>query len=339
MKKIFLMGQRSNRIPLAYQEYRRLFQQVFEYTLKPDDADFLVYSCLMDVKNDIDEIERIYSLKTDIRLVILSEEPLWDSLWSGDCFSKNGGFRIGGREYSFIFLNHWTTKIYDFEKIPYFITTCDDYFARYSFLFTRSRGIKASDLKSLWENAPIRVTFYAEFQDNAEFDAYFPEYDVWGLCRYRTLVAQGIKRDGVVRIGKRWGDTPARQLLPDWHLDKLAALNRRSFIVSGIENTHQWNYVSEKIFDAYAAVAIPLYFSAPFHGVIRFVSPESFINLYGLSIEQAVSKILSFIPDANFFDAYLDAQQNLFSVFSQPRNLIEERQRVVSEVLSEFEAL
>ena len=90
-------------------------------------------------------------------------------------------------------------------------------------------AIKTGELKSLWENAPNRVAFYAEFQDDAQFDAYFPEYDVWGLCRYRTLVAQGMNGDGVVRVGKRWGDTTVRQLLPDWHLDKLAALDHRAF--------------------------------------------------------------------------------------------------------------
>jgi hypothetical protein len=293
----------------------------------------------MDVRDDTDKIKEIYSLKPDIQLVVLSEEPLWDSLWSGDCFSKKGSIRIEEFEYSYTFLNHWTTNIFDFEKIPYFITTNDDYFARYSFLFARNCDFKAAEIKSMWEKAPIRIAFYAEFQDDSQFDAFFPEFDVWGLCRYRTLVAHEMRGSGIVRVGKRWGDTPARQLLPDWHLDKLAALDRQSFIISGIENTHHWNYVSEKLFDAFAAMAIPLYYAAPFHGVYRFASPESFINLYGLSVDQAVSKILSFKPDANFLDAYLDTQQKLCKVFSEPRNLVQERHRVVSEILSEFVAL
>lgn len=183
------------------------------------------------------------------------------------------------------------------------------------------------------------MAFYAEFQDDSQFDAYFPEYDVWGLCRFRTLVAQRMTGDRIVRIGKRWGDTPARQLLPDWHLDKLAALDSRSFIVSGIENTHHWNYVSEKLFDAFAVMAIPLYYAAPFHSVYRFASSESFINLYGLAVEQAVSKILLFKPDNIFLDVYRETQHKLYEIFSEPRNLVDERHRVVSEVLYEFEAL
>ena len=203
----------------------------------PEDADFLIYSCFMDIQDDSEELRRIFDTKPEIRLVILSEEPLWDSLWSKDCFSKEGVIRVGDYSYAYTFLNHWTTRIYDFENIPYFITTNDDYFTRYAFLFARNRAFDNAELKSLWETAPNHLVFYAEFQDDTQFDAYFPEHDVWGLCRYRTVIAQGVNGDDVIRVGKRWGDTLVRQLLPDWHLDKLAGLDKRSFMVSGMR-TH-----------------------------------------------------------------------------------------------------
>jgi len=339
MKKIYLKGQRSNRTPLSYLAYKKLFQSMVDYSPKPEDADFLIYSCLMDIQNDGEEINRIFAARPNIRLVILSEEPLWDSLWSGDCFLKKNRIRIGDEEYPYTFLNHWTTRIYDFEKIPYFITTSDDYFTRYAYLFNRNRAFKKDELKSLWNTAPNQLAFYAEFEDHTQFDVYFPEYDVRGLCRYRTLIAQGINRDGVIRIGKRWGDTVVRQLLPDWHLDKLAALDKRSFMVSGIENTHQWNYVSEKLFDAFATLAVPLYFAGSFHAATRLVPPESFLNLYVLSVEDAIAKIRSFIPDHEFIDSYCAAQSTLADTFSRPEYLVQERLRVVSEVISELEAL
>jgi hypothetical protein len=109
--------------------------------------------------------------------------------------------------------------------------------------------------------------------------------------------------------------------------------------VSGIENTHQWNYVSEKIFDAFATMAIPLYFAGSFHAVNRLVSPESFLNLYGLSVDQAVEQICSFRPDNEFIDAYRASQTMLAKTFSQPKALVQERRRIVSEVISEIEAL
>jgi hypothetical protein len=286
----------------------------------------------------VDEIEWILTLRPDIQLVILSEEPLWDTLYSDNCLSKRMRFSVGEREYPCVFLNHSTTRIFDFEKIPYFLTSSDDYFARYSFLFTRNCALKAEELKSLWANAPIRVAFYAECRDEVLFDVDFPEHDILGLSRYRTLVARAMEGDGIIRIGKGWGNTIVRQLLPDWHLDKLAALDRNSFIVSGIDNTHQWNYISEKIFDAFAVLAVPLYFGSRTHGVMRIVPAESFINVYGLTVDQAVEKICSFKPDKSYIDQYCEAQLMLAEMFSQPMSLVQERVRIVTEIISEFDA-
>lgn len=339
MKKISLMGQRANRTPFSYPEYKQLFQKRFEYIENPEKSDFLVFSCLMDMRDNVDEIERILALRPDLQLVILSEEPLWDTIYSDNFGLKRRTFAVGEREYPCVFLNHSTTSIFDFEKIPYFLTTSDDYFARYAFLFTRNCAVKAEDLYSLWANAPIRVAFYAEFRDEVRFDVEFPEHDVRGLSRYRTLVAKAVSGDGLVRVGKGWGSTIVRQLLPDWHLDKLAALDRESFIVSGIDNTHQWNYISEKIFDAFAVLAVPLYFAGRGHGILRLVPAESFINVHGLTVEEAVEKILSFSPDKNFIDQYGAAQCMLAETFSRPMTLVQERVRVVSEIDGEFDTL
>ncbi len=339
MKRISLIGQRANRTPFSYPKYKKLFQNCFEYIEKPEDADFLVFSCLMDMRDNVGEIERILSLRPDIQLVILSEEPLWDTVYSDEFFSKRMRFSVGENDYPCVFLNHLTTRIFNFEKIPYFLTTNDDYFVRYSFLFSRNRALKAEQIESLWATAPIRVAFYAECREEVRFDAHFPEHDVRGLSRYRTLVAKAMKGDGVIRVGKEWGSKTVRQLLPDWHLDKLAALDRNCFIVSGIDNTHQRNYISEKIFDAFAVLAVPLYFGSPSHDVMRIVPEESFINIHELSVDQAVEKIRSFRPDKGFIDEYCVAQSMLSELFSQPMFLVKERTRIVTEIISEFDAL
>jgi hypothetical protein len=191
----------------------------------------------------------------------------------------------------------------------------------------------------LWATAKNRLVFYAEYRNEKYFDAHFPMHDVQGLCRYRTLIAEDIKGEGVIRVGKGWEKGTVRQLLPDWHLDKLATLDQKSFIVSGIENTHQWNYVSEKIFDAFAVVGVPLYYGNPRHGVMQIVPESSFVNIYDLTINQAVDKIQSFRPDKNFLDQYRAAQSILSEYFSQPISLVKERTRVVQEIISEFDAL
>lgn len=122
-------------------------------------------------------------------------------------------------------------------------------------------------------------------------------------------------------------------------MDKLATLDSDCLIVSGIENTHQWNYISEKIFDAFAVLAVPLYYGSPKHGVERIVPAEFFINLDELSVDQATEKISSFRQDKSFIDQHRLAQSMLSESFSQPMSLVEERTRVVTELISEFDAL
>ena len=337
--KIFLSGRRSIRNPFSYPEYRKLFEKKFAYMQQPEDADFLIFSCLMDIRDSEDEVGRILTIRPDIQLVILSEEPLWDTVYSDNFLSKKIKISAGAHDYPCTFLNHATTRIFDFEKIPYFLTTSDDYFARYSFLFNRNSVLKGAEIKSVWMNAPINVAFYAEYRDEVRFDAHFPEQDVRGLSRYRTMVARAVKDDGVIRIGKGWGTKIVRQKLPDWHLDKLAALNRKCLIMSGMENTHQRFYITEKIFDSFAVLAVPLYWGGQKHEVMRIVPASSFINLHNFSIHQAADKICSFRPDKNFLDQYREAQYMLAEKFSQPMFLVKERLRVVSEIISEFDAL
>lgn len=338
MVRIHLKGQRANRTPLSYPAYRTLFRRHLSYVDTPEKADLLVYSCFMDIRDESRELETLLSLNPGLKLVILSEEPYWDALWSEDFSLRQGELSLGSGSCPYVFLNHCTTRIYDFEKLPYFITTENTYFTRYSYLFSRNSARTAADLSSLWAKAPIRAAFYAEFRDGRQYDVYFPRQDVWGLSRYRTLLAKGMTGPGVIRVGHGWEAPYWREYLPDWHLDKLAALDQQSFLVSGLENTHLWNYIAEKLFDAFAVLAIPLYFASPLHSVKRFVPAEAFLNLYNLPIGQAIAKIASFHPDRHFVDTYLEAQSQLAGMFSQPADLAEERRRVVAEVVAELQA-
>lgn len=338
MINVYLKGRRANRTPLSYPDYQVLFRRHLTYAETPKKADLLIYSCFMDIRDDQEELAAIYSLRPDIKLVVLSEEPYWDSLWSENLFIKRGELQLEGWTCPYVFLNHFTTNIYDFEKIPYFITTNNDLFTRYAFIFARNATRTAPEVLLSWEKAPVRTAFYAEFRSEKQYDVYFPRQDVWGLSRYRTLIAQGVKGDGVVRVGHGWGPPCWREYLPDWHLDKLVSLDQRAFLVSAIENTHLWNYVAEKLFDAFAVLAIPFYFASPMHAATRLVPPGAFLNLYGLQAGQAIQKISEFRPDHHFADTYLDTQERLARMFSQPADLAEERQRVVAEVVAELRA-
>jgi hypothetical protein len=339
VNKICLFGNHAKRTPFAYPEYRKLFQKHFEYTQNPGEADFLISGFLKDFRDNAGEIERICSINPDIKLVVLSEEPLWDTVWSGNFFAKYAEMCVGDYNLPYTALNHCTTKIYDFEKFPYFLTTNDDFFARYANLFSRNRKYTTSEIRSIWKNASIKAAFYAESRQDVKYNITFPDQDIVGLCTYRTEVAKEIQGDGVLRVGQGWGTSSKRQSLPDWHLDKLAALDRNSFLVSGLENTHQRQYVTEKIFDAFAVLAIPLYYASPLHSITRLLPKGTYINLFGLFVNEAIEKIASFQPDIEFIEHYSEAQSCLAETFSNPSIYIRERRRVVAEVVFEFQSL
>ena len=129
-----------------------------------------------------------------------------------------------------------------------------------------------------------------------------------------------------MRVGSGWSRHKKRQLLVDWHLDKIVALDQKCKVISAIENTHQKNYVSEKVFDAFALLGIPLYFSSKEHAINRVVPENSFVNVNGnLSSKYDVDDIS--------VESYMQAQRQLFNTLSNTKLLYDERSLFVNKVM------
>lgn len=343
MIKIYLYGRHCNRVPFSYDVYRYLFSKYFVYVERPMDADYLVSGFVTDLKENAIEIQRFLNQNSKLKLVVFSEEPLWDTLWSGD-FQKNTNsveVTVNDEKISFKYhiLNHVTSNIYEFKKIPYFITTCDDFFVRYNNLFRRNAKLSMIELKQNWKNAEIKYSFFAAKRVNESSSVSYENGTILGLNRFRSLVAEGLSLDGVLREGQGWKIKEQRQSLPDWHLDKLAKLDRNAYIVSALENTHLNSYISEKIFDAYAVLGIPLYFAQKAHYVHKLVQDKSFINLSSLSVEDAISKIENFSATKEFVENYLETQKMLAELFANQKNYIDERKHVVEKTIEAFQKL
>lgn len=336
LKKIFIYGKHGKRIPFSYTEYRKLFSHYFEFVDSPIRADYLVVGFCKDFIDGSLEISGFMQANPDLKLVVFSEEPLWDTLWDKNFTKKFGNVKIGGKEVIYHVVNHLTSNIYDFEHIPYFITTDNNFFLRYANMFKRNVLVNREDYQKKWRSALLKYAFYAEKRIDRSFDVLYENNTVVGLNSYRSQIAASLLLEGATCVGQGWGAAPRRQALPDWHLDKLAALDGQAFIVSGIENTHINSYVSEKIFDAFAAQSVPLYFARPEHGIYRIINEGSFINLMGLSVEEALNHIRNFSVNSELLENYLMAQNKLYKLFSSPDNYLNERNRVVSETVNVF---
>ncbi|WP_428739670.1 hypothetical protein [Sulfurimonas sp.] len=309
----------------------------------PKKADFLVTGFVTDLKENAEDVQNLLKENQKLQVLVFSEEPLWDTLWSGNFQRDINSIEMTKQDekisFNYHVLNHVTSNIYEFKKIPYFITTSDDFFVRYNNLFRRNAKLSIKELEETWRNAEMRYSFFAAKRINESSSVSYKNGTILGLNRFRSLVAEGLSLDGVLREGQGWQVKEQRQALPDWHLDKLAKLDRNAYVVSALENTHLNSYISEKIFDAYAVLGIPLYYAQKDHYMHKLVQNESLINLSSLSIEDAILKIENFSVTKEFIESYRDSQKMLSELFANQKNYIDERKYVVEKTIEAFQKL
>lgn len=334
--KICLFGRHSNRTPLSYAPFQRVAGDRVSFVDDMMQADIVMTGFNIDIRENTEQFENLIKSRPDTKVMVISEEPLWDSTWSGGFVGQSRKAKCGDKELSYRFLNHTNSSIFDFEKIPYFLLTNEDFLARYGLLISRHAQLAPAELLEHWENAPMPAAFYAEVRDGENYAKSFPEHDVYGLSAYRTEVARKVDVSGVLREGKGWRTDAKRQALPDWHLDKLAALDMRVRIVSSYENTHQNSYISEKIFDAFVVGGIPTYYAGKQHRVLSLIPETSMINTFGMDADRAAKTMKEFKPDMALAESWLETARHLQQTFTNDRAVLQERQRVVDCIVKEL---
>ncbi len=337
--KICLFGYHSNRTPLSYEVFTRIIGDRLAFTSRPEEADLLVTGFNRDFRDNAETLAALCGGATAPKAMVLSEEPMWDALWSGGFTETARTFAEKGLELPYTFLNHENSAIFHFSALPYFPLTTDDFPVVYRNRIGRFLSMAPEDLLRHWEKVPVRRAFFAERRTGGSYGASDPAKDFWGLCDYRTRVAEGSAGEGVLRVGKGWNSNARRQNLPDWHLDKLATLDGRVFICSAFENTHQRHYVSEKILDAFAVGGIPTYFASPRHRVTELVKPEAMINTFGLSVEETMARLETFRPDRETARAWLASAGCIAGRFGDVAIVKTERRRIATACLEAVKAL
>jgi len=335
MIKYCLVGKHQHRTPLSYPAFHPYLPAGLIPVDLADNPDVLVFGYVQDFHESFNLIQEARQHNEKLKVVVLSEEPFWDTLWSGDYTQRETERVINGASISYHAVNHTNSRVYEYRKIPYIVTTEDAFFARYSMLFRRNAACSERDFRRIWGRAAVNSAFYAESRLADKFAYAHPENDVQGLCQFRSRLAQlALEADPekTVVVGKGWHTGAPRQKLPDWHLDKLAALDSQSHFISALENTHQPHYTTEKLFDAYACRGIPLYWASPNHSIKHWLPMDSYINLYGQTPEEALETIQSFVDDQAFMEQYRAAQSELAERFGNAGHLAAERQRVAKAV-------
>ncbi|OED45824.1 hypothetical protein AB838_22145 [Rhodobacteraceae bacterium (ex Bugula neritina AB1)] len=336
--RVCLTGKHANRTPLAYAPFQSLVRDRITLAENLQDADIMLTGFSADLREMAPALQAAQQQNPDLQLAVLSEEPLWDSIWNNDLMSRHQQMEAGGPVLDYHVFNHSNSAIFDFETIPYFLLTRTGFAARYALGLARHARLSPAALLQHWRAAPVPAAFYAEVRDTAAYSRVWPEQQVEGLSVYRTDVARLTELPGSLREGRGWRPGAKRQALADWHLDKLAALDMRSRVIAAYENTHQHAYISEKLFDAFLAGGMPVYYAGPGHRVHELVPEAAMINTFGLDAAEAAARITAFSPDWACAEAWLETAHQLQARFSNLEAIAHERRRIAGAVTDAVES-
>ena len=336
MIRYFTTGAHAHRMPLSYPALAPLVAPFATRVERPEEADLHVYAHVLDVMQA--PAAAVQDWRARRRpVVILSEEPFWDTLWGRRPLARHRVVDTAHGALPVVQLNHHTSRIFDFDRIPYYLLTNPRFAAAYGARFARNARVTAAEWRARFAARPRQAAFMFERRPGAFHDLRWPEGDIIGLCAWRTTLAEACT-GRVDRLGQSWGRGPSRFALDNWHLDKLVQLDGRARMIGAIENTHQPAYLTEKLFDAFACGAVPLYFASPRHRVHGLGLPAgAWINLYGLSPRAAAERVAQGVDPATH-EAYAAAQRHLAVLLGEARIWVRERARLahaLQEALTE----
>lgn len=333
MITFFALGDYRHRQPLAYPQIRAQCRAAI--TLAPDitKADIVAVSHSKDLEKYAPQLRQ---LSPDQRLVLLSEEPFWDTVWGQAPLERQRVQQTPQGPLALTQLTHHSSEIYDFEQIPYFLLTASHFRSRYSVWFGQNRRHSPQFWAQHFQQRAGRTAFVMARRTSPRYAVDFPAVGLRSLCNQRTAIAESCQSPKTVYIGKDWQDQPVRQSLTDWHLDKFLTLNRGFGFVSALENTHQANYVTEKLFDAYAVGAVPLYIAGAQHRVRGLAAGKTWINLDQVAASDVPQLLADFAPNLDFCTRYAEQQQQLATLFQNPESFPRELTRLAQALEREF---
>lgn len=339
MISIFKHGAHAHRTPLSYPALAPLFADFVELVDHPERADLYVFAHSLDVEAaPRDMVEDWRARRRPV--VILSEEPFWDTIWGRRPLTRERVLDTAYGPLPVIQLNHHTSAIFGFDRIPYYLLTNHRFANTYAARFARNAQRSAADWRARFAARAIDLSFMFERRPEPFHNMRWPEAGIIGLCAWRTELAEACTAGTVERLGASWQGGPSRFDLDNWYLDKMTRLDGRARILAALENTHQPDYITEKLFDAFACGSLPLYFATPEHRIHAFGLPGlSWVNLHGLSVPEAADRVTRIDFTAELFEAYAAAQRQLADLFCDPGAWVAERDRLRQALRGELAAL
>ena len=334
MIRVWRHGAHSHRMPVAYPALAPLFEGRIAHVDRPEAADLHLFAHVLDIAAAPREMVEDWRRRRR-PVVLLSEEPFWDTIWGRRPLDRIRPVETAYGALPVIQLNHATSPIFAFDRIPYYLLTNHRFATAYRARFTANAGLSPADWRRRFAARAVDTAFMFERRPEPYHGMAWPGAGLFGLCAWRTELAEAMAGPGTERLGQSWQGGRTRFELANWHLDKLVDLDGRARILAGLENTHHPDYLTEKIFDAFACGSLPLYLAEPRHRLHELALPEgSWLNLAGLSPEAAADRVRSVTWEPARFEAFAEAQAVLARLFSDTGLWVAERHRLGTAVVT-----
>ena len=184
MIRVYLSGRHSDRSPLSYPTLAPLFSSQIQMLSQPDGADVLMFSHNLDVEG-MSQATYTYWNATKSPIVLLSEEPFWDTIWGKKPLHRDRKLTTPFGQVHVTQLNHHTSDIFNFDKIPYYLLTNLRFASAYAHRFRRNAAKRANDWQQDFAAYPVDVSFMAERRRESYHNVQFKKGGIIGLCAWR----------------------------------------------------------------------------------------------------------------------------------------------------------
>lgn len=189
MFKIYMAGRHIKRSPLSYSALVPLFEGWAERIGEPEKADLYLFAHIMDIEEASQAVVAAWR-QTRKPIVLLSEEPFWDTIWGHQPLALHLFVETRFGSLPVVQLNHATSDIFRFARIPYYLLTNHRFANAYAARFTRNAALNAADWQACFEARSTDLTFMFERRPEPYHAVQWPEADIIGLCSWRTELAE-----------------------------------------------------------------------------------------------------------------------------------------------------
>ena len=279
--KYFSFGAKTSVSMFSYEPYLIFLKKYFERTFDQKKADIVIVSFINDIFENLEDFLEILRFH-DKKIFLLSEEPLWDAL-SKEYVSnpKSNKVKIDfvSLKFELNSINYMNSDIFDFDDIPYFITTNRKYIFNYLDALKSLYLMNDKELLYMWSQKKYNFcSIGSNRSSNSVFE--FRESDVIPiLSKKRSILSKEIREvlgnSFISGEGWEWTDESQHKFHSKdlnstiysskdsclWHHQKLSFSKKYSKFLMSAENSICQNYITEKFFDGLTSLSIPIFFS------------------------------------------------------------------------------